>query len=78
MGSTRSVVANVFDSDIIESVFELQSLHVYFWFHSLGKNMNSLITILQSYGLSGATVTYWPLTQPSIKEQVHPVEDIKI
>ena len=23
-------------------------------------------------------VTYWPSTQPSIKEQVHTVEDIKI
>ena len=23
-------------------------------------------------------VTYWPSTQPSIKKQVHPVEDIKI
>ena len=27
---------------------------------------------------NGISVTYWPSTQPSIKKQVHPVEDIKI
>ena len=26
----------------------------------------------------GYSVTYWPLTQPSIKEQVHPVKDIRV
>ena len=36
------------------------------------------ITLSSTLTLSGSTVTYWPLTQPSIKKQVHSVEDIGV
>ena len=54
-GNLDDVVANVLDSNIIKSEFELLSLYyVHFWTNTLGKGMNSLIT--PNNGLNSTTI----------------------
>ena len=62
------------------NVPKLIILHTVKWFQVLLYMTNNSIKY-QSFvytQLNDKTVTYWSLTQPSIKEQVHPVEDITI
>ena len=68
MENPCDLVAKVLDCNIIVSESELQSRHyVHFQTKTLGKSITPLVP-----------VTYWPSTKPSIKKQVHPVEDITL
>ena len=49
-----------------------------FWFYTK-TYLSTLTRIIYLYiWKKKTTVSYWPSTQPSIKKQVHPVEDIRV